>query len=504
MRRSSANKDPEIVETGPLTHLSDDTNTTRPSGANDLAHLFDLPQSNGSNHFEASDLPDWEEEEVSQPSTPKVQVARPAKNARSSLDRSIGNNGIHKQHGNPKKSRLASSAGKMLRPQQHQDIWTCKMDTTTEHFNLALPPNGLHSPPPSTKLLQGELADSFFARDHSQPCTIALSPPLYSNDPTTSPNLQNNYQLTPLSSPAIDTNSSRNGSGNPFQFSNDSMASAYISHHLSNSAALSALQTPPPSHGLSMSAWGADTPPNLGFDNFSASPDFSSANGGGNGKAEGWWNGPAVSQPDVSYQPAHSRSTSRNLSFTTASVAGLGISCDSASFSGFGEELSSSDAASSFDMPPYSSLYAPITPGIPISTSPANLGSSSRSPSLSPQPRFTRRRHPSYPPSHHHSQHMQAHSSRTTHRRKSSNSSTQSRSASQSTSSGGGFVNFTPSDSRKILTGVAPSGSSKTKARREKEAADKRRKLNQAAVRAVVEAGGDLGRLEKEILVLES
>jgi hypothetical protein len=65
-------------------------------------------------------------------------------------------------------------------------------------------------------------------------------------------------------------------------------------------------------------------------------------------------------------------------------------------------------------------------------------------------------------------------------------------------------VNFTPSDSRKILTGVAPSGSSKTKARREKEAADKRRKLSQAAVRAVVEAGGDLGRLEKEILVLES
>ncbi|KAF8863635.1 hypothetical protein BDZ45DRAFT_685867 [Acephala macrosclerotiorum] len=46
------------------------------------------------------------------------------------------------------------------------------------------------------------------------------------------------------------------------------------------------------------------------------------------------------------------------------------------------------------------------------------------------------------------------------------------------------FVNYTPNDSRKILTGVAPSGSSKTKARREKEAAEKRRKLSQAAVRA--------------------
>lgn len=58
-----------------------------------------------------------------------------------------------------------------------------------------------------------------------------------------------------------------------------------------------------------------------------------------------------------------------------------------------------------------------------------------------------------------------------------------------------GFVNFTPDDSRKILTGVAPSGSSKTKARREKEAAEKRRKLSQAAVKAVMEAGGDVDRL---------
>jgi len=60
-----------------------------------------------------------------------------------------------------------------------------------------------------------------------------------------------------------------------------------------------------------------------------------------------------------------------------------------------------------------------------------------------------------------------------------------------------GFVNFTPEDSRKILTGVAPSGSSKTKARREKEAADKRRRLSQAAARAVLEAGGDMSALER-------
>ena len=60
------------------------------------------------------------------------------------------------------------------------------------------------------------------------------------------------------------------------------------------------------------------------------------------------------------------------------------------------------------------------------------------------------------------------------------------------------FVNFTPSDSRKILTGVAPSGSSKTRARREKEAMDKRRKLSLAALRAVRAAGGDVESLVEQ------
>ncbi|GIJ81761.1 hypothetical protein Asppvi_000262 [Aspergillus pseudoviridinutans] len=58
------------------------------------------------------------------------------------------------------------------------------------------------------------------------------------------------------------------------------------------------------------------------------------------------------------------------------------------------------------------------------------------------------------------------------------------------------FVNFTPNDSKKILTGVAPSGSSKTKARREQEARDRRRKLSEAAINAVRKAGGDVEALE--------
>lgn len=58
------------------------------------------------------------------------------------------------------------------------------------------------------------------------------------------------------------------------------------------------------------------------------------------------------------------------------------------------------------------------------------------------------------------------------------------------------FVNFTANDSKKILTGVAPSGSSKTKARREQEARDRRRKLSEAALQAVRRAGGDVEALE--------
>ena len=61
------------------------------------------------------------------------------------------------------------------------------------------------------------------------------------------------------------------------------------------------------------------------------------------------------------------------------------------------------------------------------------------------------------------------------------------------------FVNLTVADSAKLLSDVAPSGSSKTRARREQEAREKRRRLSEAAVRAVRKAGGDVKALEKAI-----
>lgn len=65
-----------------------------------------------------------------------------------------------------------------------------------------------------------------------------------------------------------------------------------------------------------------------------------------------------------------------------------------------------------------------------------------------------------------------------------------------------GFVNYTPGDSQKILAGVAPSGSSKTKARREQEAHEKKRKLSLAAEKVIKEAGGDVEQLRASGLLM--
>ncbi|KAK0745255.1 hypothetical protein B0T21DRAFT_390378 [Apiosordaria backusii] len=62
---------------------------------------------------------------------------------------------------------------------------------------------------------------------------------------------------------------------------------------------------------------------------------------------------------------------------------------------------------------------------------------------------------------------------------------------------GGSFVNYTPQDKQLLMTGVAPSGSSKTKLRREKEAKEKAREFKERLARAVEAAGGDLERLKE-------
>ena len=192
-------------------------------------------------------------------------------------------------------------------------------------------------------------------------------------------------------------------------------------------------------------------------------------------KAQDWWapqNVPVASQPCLSIQNKSPASTPASLdrpTTTNFSGGGLKINYRADNFSGF----------------PNTSVNpeGPIVyPGQDDFCGPLQKRFRNHSPSRSPSP---------HPPLNHRLNHSRSRSLTHHRRNKSSGGGGHSRATSA------GFVNFTPDDSMKILTGVAPSGSSKTKARREKEAAEKRRKLSEAAVRAVLLAGGDVQRLKE-------
>jgi hypothetical protein len=440
----------------------------------------------------------------SQPSTPRPHTTKSVKKAVSfHQDRSIAR-GIHKLS---RKTSTPAFAKMMQQPSFYRspipDVWTRKMESTADAYGLRVQPNGITSPPPSSKLVQHENSSGFFAQHH-QPYAEDQSPLA---SPTTTHNGMNfaNYQITPQASPAIGMSHENSNNNDPFS---DNMGLAFSSSV--SSAALSALQTPPSSLRIPMTTWGpADTSPSMEF-GFSASPEFSST------KTAGWWDGADASAVGPTYRESNQRSTSQYSS--NASMEGLGISCDSASFGDFG--VGGLGISNGENMPPHGVHSAPASFNMGhhhYTTTPANaqpmyaqqhivpIGHRphSRTPSPNPQPQFHRRRPSS------HAQHSARQLSQSAARNDRRKSSVASAPRQASISNGNvGFVNFTPHDSRKILTGVAPSGSSKTKARREKEAAEKRRKLSQAAMKAVLEAGGDvdsLRRLEREgLLVLET
>ncbi|KAL1641960.1 hypothetical protein SLS61_009919 [Didymella pomorum] len=511
------------VETDLFQQLT--TSAADPSGSDDLAHLFDLPPSNendlfgftpilhresepwhkatqlgsqnpssssdsvGSsvnhNHLRGKstssdsdtlsfeDLFELERNQLrstSQPSTPRPTTATSTITTSKCIKKAQStpaiSRGIQKTLKKCPSSSFAKTA-KMMQPSYYRapvpHMWTRKMDSAVDLHAHVLPIN-MHSPPPSTKISQDECADGFFVQHHNQqPYTTTRSPMVEGGS---SPDMGfSNYQLTPQASPAIGVSSS----SDPFA---QNIGLTYSS--AGSSSALSAF-TPPSSLRIPMTTWAPSNSPAMEFPFSSCSPDFSAT------RTAGWWNDDSTFAPQQHPQAreSHARTTSQSIPASMAGgMAGLGISCDTSSF---------------IDMDPYASqpqdmaayhqgMYGAAHPSnmVPIGTA-----RTSRSPSPTPQPRFHRRRPsgqaPRNPPS------------STASRRKSSQSSHGSRAPSQ----GGnvGFVNFTPDDSRKILTGVAPSGSSKTKARREKEAAEKRRKLSLAAVKAVMEAGGDVERL---------
>ncbi|KAH8719165.1 hypothetical protein GQ44DRAFT_388253 [Phaeosphaeriaceae sp. PMI808] len=464
---------------------------------------------------------------VSQPCTPRLHTSKSIKKATSFQNQTVSHEVFEKSS----RKNPTATFTKMMQPSYCRtpipDVWTRKMDTSTaETFGLRVSTNGVTSPPPISKFNQYESSRNslFSSQDYQQRYAEEPSPlasPI-ANHPATMNNFAN-YQLTPQASPAIGipNNNSRN---DPFS---DNMGLTFSSSSVS-SAALSALQTPPSSLRIPMTTWGPGASSHgLDFQDFSASPDFAGT------KTAGWWDNESTQSCSTNGAAPHresnsSRSESQgNLLFGSATMEGLGITCDNNSFVGdlgvarlginTGEAINgglqqqqqqhavSTLPSASFDAAGYNhnpQMYSAPPPQhhiVPIGRRPI-----SRTPSPS-QPYFHRRRPSPHAVAARHRN--STHSVSRPERRKSSTGS--SAASSRKGSSGSvGFVNFTPHDSRKILTGVAPSGSSKTKARREKEAAEKRRKLGQAAVKAVMEAGGDvdsLRRLEREgLLVLES
>jgi hypothetical protein len=328
-------------------------------------------------------------------------------------------------------------------------------------------PINMQSPSPSTKVIQDEITAGFFVQcqnqDLNRSYTTTTRSPIV--DGSSSPDMKfSNYQLTPQSSPAIDI------AHNSDHFSHN----MGLTNSLASSAAVFSDSTLPSSFRISIPSWEPTGSPYMDSTfSSSSSPNVF------NTKIAGWWNADMMPNPQQTY-PTHRESNARTTSQSIlVSMAGHGISCNMSSFNNMGEYQSQPEM-----QPYYPAMYP--TPPSHVHTSnvvPTGTHPLSHSPSPIPQPHFRRRRPSGQAP-------------RTSTTQSRPKPSLSSHGPARATSSGNvGFVNFTPDDSRKILTGVAPSGSSKTKARREKEAAEKRKKLSQAAVKAVMEAGGDVDRL---------
>lgn len=373
------------------------------------------------------------------------------------------------------------------------------------------------SPPPSTKVSQEENSYGYNFSPNVSYTTSGEVADMdrqlsFSNFSSNRPHV---HQMTPVASPTTqDSNSARSSFHAPHDPSNN----PYLTHELNE-----ALQTPPQSSRLPSSSWSQNAAAAFDFGSFSASSDYSQDRA----EPQPWWANTSVSQPSQhnTYHNGRSDFLAASTAPSDLSTNGLMIQCESSSMNSMldahapdisfstsspvvypsqmytSAPMSSNSAfAHHTHQPPHPHPVAqqqqqhmhqqPTSPTHSPTSSPPHLTSSM------PQHAFiARSRRDSSQPCPPPSSRPRSH-----HRRKSSSHSSTGPSTTPRPASVG-FVNYTPDDSRKILTGVAPSGSSKTKARREKEAAEKRRRLSQAAARAIIEAGGDLAALEREGLL---
>ncbi len=407
----------------------------------------------------------------SPPTTPPSTPSRKKTKSATTTPKTIRRRDLDARKGSIRNSSVSPN---MMRPSHYHRAempsfheWTQRF----ENFNLEVPAENLPmSPPPSTRVSQDEKLTRFIVpaettkHDHAEKQVFEdnISPlqrfnipsgSIASPIPAPTAQMHNTHRVT------LQRRTTTDGIGYP-----TTMYSQID------------LQSPQP-QSQRQASWMPTSvrPSDFGFE---ASSNF---------QPQDWWP-TSITQPSHPYYQTATTSNQRvsqslaQLPSESFASHGLMISCEPAAAQDpFVNEDPSVDyftASSDLFNPEATEAYSPTAS--PSTTRQRHRTTPSRSPSASPSaitPTKTRR------------------ASRPSNRRKSCTTTPK-------TPTSAGFVNFTPSDSKKILTGVAPSGSSKTKARREKEATEKRRRLSQAAVRAIKEAGGDLEALQAEGLLI--
>lgn len=429
-----------------------------------------------------------------QPSAPcSVSRGRPLGVAKTGIAGSSSNRKISHS---PTKMMTPSRYRAVSRTRFHDDVWAqCIATGMDKHPDVRMPPTSLQhphhhglpvSPPHSGCQMQGEE----FAQFGSPSRTYAMGGFEEQMAPLTV-HFQHARLHTPIGSPMLSPRAREVGNGYldapppippnlylPQTVPLNDTAPLYPERTSSLAAnRLQAFDFGFASPGDELDIWGAT----------------SASCGGSTGSAQF-----QCSEHSSQSQDPFAGAESPMLSSSDFDGAGLGISCDpTALTSNYTSVTHNSSVTTELYHPPQAVMTPYHLPSQHVSKTESNT------------PHYHRRRHarsrsyagsPSASPTPTAPRSRQRSSSRravSRHRRTTSSTITSRQVQSGSSAQQGGFVNFTPSDSGKILNGVAPSGSSKTKARREKEAADKRRRFSQAAAKAVLEAGGDLDSLTR-------
>ncbi|KAK3054584.1 hypothetical protein LTR09_004313 [Extremus antarcticus] len=375
--------------------------------------------------------------------------------------------------------KCSASPPKMMNPSRYRagfrDVWTDKLQSNPDKYALRSPTMGMPvSPPPSAKYSYEDDFAAFGSAHHY--------PPVPKFDDQMSP-LTTTFQHAHIHTPVLSLTL------NAFAHANNS----YISTIPPLPPSIYGPQPIPlndtaPLYPERTSSLASDQIQAFDF-GFSEPPSAEPWRlGPVTGALGGYSNGFAFHSPFASLR----NTVLPSIETIDPVLSGLGISCDPSLVSNLHGLPSATLSAT--DHPPGSTRSRPYSlqaqprklPSTPHRRAKSCQRSLSPSPTPTTEPRSSKR----------------ASSSRRTSRHRRTKSTNASPRKPQGQDKQGGFVNFTAHDSTKILSGVAPSGSSKTKARREQEAADKRRRFSQAAVKAVVEAGGDIDALNKAWLLI--